>query len=122
MSPEIRVDEARILAHEQALQTDPRYRQAWERHQEWLARRAAVRAKSRRQRGVRTLEGAARATDSQLPSVRVFVTGKFWRDVTPRSPLSQHYDFTEDVRELVLERIRFDVFAEWTDPREQWIT
>jgi hypothetical protein len=30
------------------------------------------------------------------------------------------YNLEPDVRELVCEPIRFDVYAEWSDPRERW--
>jgi len=30
------------------------------------------------------------------------------------------YDFIDDVRELVCERLQVDVYAEWSDPRERF--
>jgi len=62
---------------------------------------------------------------SPLPMPRVVLSGprcwRFCRDSQPDPNCWQQnwYDFTDDVRELVLERIRFDVYAEWTDPRER---
>jgi hypothetical protein len=61
-----------------------------------------------------------------LPLPRVVLTGpRCWtlcRDSQPDPDCWQQnvYDFADDVRELVCERIRFDVYAMWSDPREQW--
>lgn len=60
-----------------------------------------------------------------LPMPRVFLHGprcwRFCRDSQPDPNRWQHnvYDFAEDVRELACERIRLDVYAMWTDPRER---
>jgi len=59
-----------------------------------------------------------------LPLPRVVLIGprawRFCRDSQPNPNCwaVNRYDFTNDVRELVLERLRFDVYAEWSDPRE----
>ena len=61
-----------------------------------------------------------------LPMPRVWLQGpRWWRfcrdsQPNPNAWLSNVYDFESDVRELVLERIRHDVYAMWTDPRE-WL-
>ena len=76
--------------------------------------------------------------DFTLRNVRVFVAGPQRRrafnirrrPIAEVAPLAAQchrrgkqlwwFDLEDDVRELVLERIRFDVYAEWTDPRERW--
>lgn len=48
---------------------------------------------------------------ADLPLVRVVLCG--------RHVNAADYDFLEDVRELVCEPIRFEVYAMWSDPRER---
>jgi len=73
---------------------------------------------------------------NHLPMPRVWLQGPKWRRLfdVKNVPIAEidrlaaryhrpgrkvlTYDFAEDVRELVCEQIRFDVFAEWCDPRE----
>jgi hypothetical protein len=66
-----------------------------------------------------------------LPNIRVFLHGPRWRrtfdvkEVATALPrggpvrLVLLYDFEADVRELVLDELRPDVFAMWSDPRER---
>jgi len=62
---------------------------------------------------------------SPLPLPRVVLQGPRWwhfcRDSQPDPDLWQTnaYDFADDVRELVCEPIRFDVYAMWSDPLER---
>jgi hypothetical protein len=42
-----------------------------------------------------------------------------YRTNTGRMAYHPIYDFTDDVRELVTEPIRFDLAAMWADPRER---
>lgn len=62
----------------------------------------------------------------ELPMPHVYLTGprcwRFCRDsqVDPDRWRPHVYDFTNDVRELVCEPIRFDVYAMWSDPRERF--
>jgi hypothetical protein len=71
-----------------------------------------------RQRAIRRagwLEG--RAVRERLPMPRVWACGRRWRTLlTPDG----FYDFFDDVRELVCDPIRHDVYAMWSDPREVW--
>jgi hypothetical protein len=68
--------------------------------------------------GIRTL----------LPMPRVFIQGPRWRRClmtyrTNTGRIAHHprvYDFADDVRELVCEPIRGDVYAMWSDPKERW--
>ena len=63
-----------------------------------------------------------------LPMPRVVLQGPKWRHClmtyrTITGKVAHHprvYDFFDDVRELVCEQVRFDVYAEWADPRE-WL-
>lgn len=56
--------------------------------------------------------------------LRVYLAGPDLREfLVPRHAapsLLPHYDFEPDVRELLLEEVRFDVYAEWSDPRD-WL-
>jgi hypothetical protein len=69
----------------------------------------------------------------RLPAANFWLSGPRWRrafalarvtlpPIAGRPLARRHvlvYDQAEDVRELVLEPLRFDVFAEWVDPRER---
>lgn len=79
---------------------------------------ARLEARELRRRRGKIIEGAARATDSRLPALRLLITGRQWRAVVERSPAG-HYDFAPDVRELVLVPINNNWAAMWSDPREQ---
>jgi len=65
-------------------------------------------AASRGGRGSRVVRGRF-WTLTERP--RVYITGTLWRYCLPA-------DNVDDVRELVCERIRPDVYADWSDPRE----
>jgi hypothetical protein len=62
-----------------------------------------------------------------LPMPRAVLVGPRWRRLlmtyrTANGRMAHHpciYDFTDDVRELVTEPIRFDLAAMWADPRER---
>jgi len=49
--------------------------------------------------------------------VRVFLVGPRWRRLF--GVIGLLYDLEPDVREQILEELRPDVVAIWTDPREQ---
>lgn len=91
------------------------------------ARRAAARLRMRRLR-----------VRDPLPNARVWLRGPKWQRAfhvqhlafsAVHPPCEQYpnptdqkfwwYDFEDDVRELACERLRFDVYAEWSDPRER---
>ena len=61
-----------------------------------------------------------------LPMPRVVLQGRRWwqfcRDsqADPECWQTNVYDFFADVRELVCEQLRVDVYAEWADPRD-WL-
>lgn len=102
---------------------------------EWCARRKAEQQARRTARAL-TMRGL-RVRDP-LPMPRVWLHGPKWQrafnvqhlPIAEVDPVAARrylpsvkfwwYDFTDDVRERVLEPIRFDVYAEWSDPREQW--
>jgi hypothetical protein len=106
--------------------TDPRYR-------EWLTEQQREAVERRRRRRDRPRRLAVLET---LPMPRVFLRGPRWQkhfnvqrrpiaDVHPWSAESRRpgktlfvYSFLDDVRERVLEQLRHDVYAEWSDPRE----
>lgn len=111
------VDDARLSAHQRAMATDPEYDAGYEAFLENRQRQKARRASRRRRRHV-LLNGWIWC---RLPMPRVWLHGPRWR----RFLVSQErgcieYDFAGDVRELVLEELRFNVYAEWSDPRERW--
>jgi hypothetical protein len=110
------IDEARLSAHQKAMRDDPTYRAGYEAFLQDRQRRKEERTVRRRRRHV-LLNGWLWC---RLPMPRVFLHGpRWWRFMVEGSKTD--YDFAEDVRELVLDRIRFDVVAEWTDPRE-WLS
>jgi hypothetical protein len=61
-----------------------------------------------------------------LSTPRVVLIGpRYWRFCRDSQPnpdcwAANRYDFTDDVRELVCDPIRPDVYAMWADPRERW--
>lgn len=117
--------------------TDPDVEQAFAR---WCAeRKERQRAFQRRpavggtlfEPGRRNADGSYYHVYRRLPvrtplvMPRVFLQGPKWRQFNVtfvRKGRVQHhpclYDFADDVRELVCEPIRFDVYAMWNDPRE----
>lgn len=110
-------DEARLRAHNHAMAHDPVYAAAARRLAiQAAARHAPSKERLRRRRAIRRagwLEG--RAFRDRLPLPRVWARGRRWRSFLTADGF---YEFEPDVRELVLQPIRFDVAAMWTDPRE----
>ncbi len=112
----------------------------------WQAKRKAERAELRRQTaGVFKPRGGGTPVirlailgAGYVPMPRVWLYGPKWQrvfhvqhlriaDVAPESAdlhrknaTRWFYDFTDDVRELVCEPIRHDVYAMWADPWERW--
>lgn len=76
--------------------------------------------------------------DFTLPNVRIFLAGPQRRrafgirrrliaEVAPLAATLHRsgkqlwwFDLEADVRELICEPIRFDVYAQWSDPYERW--
>lgn len=124
------VDEARLAAHERAMQTDPKYRQLMDRLNFDVL---LVKAKVRRRPHTRRMWSV-----DDLPMPRVFMHGPRWRSafgvseipIAVLDPERAHWHrpgrklltFTleEDVRERVCVEIRPGVVAEWMDPGE-WL-
>jgi hypothetical protein len=65
------------------------------------------------------LEG--HALRDRLPMPKVWLHGRRAPWFLTAAIARGYYDFSDDVRELVLEPIRDDVYAEWSDPRERWL-
>jgi hypothetical protein len=115
MAETITVEEARRLAHEQKLRTDPEYRMSYAA---WCVERDAMRARIRERRRGRIgcmLNGWVAC---RLPMPRVFLLGPRWRRFLVEGT-KHDYDFADDVRERVLEEVRPGVVAMWSDPRER---
>lgn len=115
------VDEARLATHANSYTRRDFVAEfaAWcqRRKAEQQERRAARRAMPPR-RDTFILDGFVW---SRLPLVSVTLIGAR-RNFKHFYPMTDGmYDLADDVRELVCERIRFDVYAEWSDPRE-WLT
>jgi hypothetical protein len=93
----------------------------------WCAKRKAE-SQAQRACTLRTMR-RVRTWDPILPLSRVWLHGPRWHRLLANTDgLIEYdrelglsiYDFTDDVRELVCEPIRHDVYAMWTDPRERW--
>jgi len=98
--------------------------------QSYAAFRARMRAEAQARRKATALRMRRVYTrDTRLPLLRVWCHGPRWRRFFEDEegfmtrggaygwPV---YDFTADIRELVCEPIRHDVYAEWADPRERF--
>ncbi len=95
----------------------------------WCVRRKAEQLERRRRRAL--VMRRVRVIDP-LPMARVWLRGPRWsrgltKEILPAiegRPLASRrrlvYDFADDVRELVCERIQFNRVAMWADPRE-WL-
>jgi hypothetical protein len=142
----VTIDEARLWAHEHAMQHDPHYRAVMDRitaererneaaFAAWCAQRKAGQQARRAARALRMLRLRVVAP---LPMARVWMRGPKWKrafDVQHRlladvAPLSAPYhrqgkkiwvyDFVDDVRELVCEPLQYDRLAMWSDPWERF--
>lgn len=107
MAETLTLNEARLRAHEQALQRDPQYRRSW---LAWCEEREKARERRKARGSLRIMMGAARYTDARLPLVRVWMRGPSHRRL--------RWNIEEDVRELVLDELRPGVTAMWSDPYE----
>lgn len=120
MTTDDALDDARMSAHQRSMATDPKYRAGYEKFlQERLYRKGEMKARraARRRRRHVHLNGWLWC---RLPMPRVWLQGPRWRRFlvsTERGCID--YDFADDVRELVMEPIRFDLAAMWADPRER---
>lgn len=119
MTETITLDEARLRAHEAAMQTDLHYRRAHEKWQADTERRRVEMAARRVERRRRPHE-ASGFVWCRLPMLRMVICGPKWRQFFYEPGSREVRDvFHEDVRERVLEEVRPGVYAQWSDPFER---
>lgn len=129
------IDEARLRAHDKAMETDPAYRALMDGYdaQRRLIENLTLDRFGRRRRSVRRMW----STDN-LVMPRAYFRGPRWKRICgvkeiPIAALDPErarfhrpgrkllvFSLVDDVRELICEPLRGDVYAMWSDPRERW--
>ena len=127
------LDDVRLAAHERAMQTDPAYRSVMESidAQRRLVENLTLSRRGSRRRALRRMW----STDN-LSMPRAFFSGPRWKrlcgvqeiPIAAIDPIAATYHrpgrkllvftFEEEIRERICEQLRFNVYAQWSDPRE----